>query len=599
MNENEKTLGQWSTIKLLLSQLWAKGNLSQKTRIITAMVFLLLAKLVHVYVPMIYKRVVDRLSIENTDMLVVPMAIILAYGLAKLGQKVFEECKDLIFVRVSRQVQRNLAIQTFEKLHQLSLTFHLDRKTGGLSRYIERGISGLEFIFQFMLFNIIPTLVELLLVTGILFATFRPAFGLITFISIILYIAATIGLTEWRIQYRRKMNESDTIANQRAVDSLINFETVKYFTNEKFEIDRYNSALTQYQAASVQSQMSLSVLNFFQTLFTTLCMVSVMYFAAKGVVKREMSMGDFVMVNTYMFQLFAPLGFLGFVYQNIKKSLIDMEKMFSIWFETLDIRDRDDAIELTCCDQGKVEFQNVAFAYNADRQILKNISFTIEPGKTLAIVGESGSGKSTISRLLFRFYEPQSGKIILDGHNILGVTQTSLRKQIGIVPQDTVLFNESIYYNIEYGKTDATEQEIFDVAQKARIHAFIQSLPQGYQTTVGERGLKLSGGEKQRVAIARTILKNPKILILDEATSALDTQTEKEIQKELLALSQNRTTLIIAHRLSTITHADEIIVLDRGEIIERGTHEELLAQKGRYATMWLQQLESGQKRTIT
>lgn len=592
MSQNKNNLGQWGTIKFLFGTLLKTDVQWVRTRIAVSLLFLLIAKLVNVYMPFLYKRAVDYLSkpLEaSADLL---LWVIVSYVLARIGHTFFLELKDYIFQFVSRRAQRAISIKVFEKLHQLSLSFHLSRKTGRISRYIELGSRGIDFVLGFTLFNILPTLIEIFLVTGILFYKYNLGFALITFFTILVYIAATLWLTEWRIKYRRDMNESDSEANAKAVDSLINFETVKYFSNEDFEINRYDEFLEKYEKAAIASQGSLGILNFLQSLIIAVGLFWVMFLSGKGVIAGVYTVGDFVLVNTFLIQLYMPLNFLGFVYREIKKSLIDMENMFSILYEKQDIQDQENAQDLRCESCTHVDFENVEFSYLEERKILQGVDFSVPAGKTLAIVGESGSGKSTIARLLFRFYEVQGGAVKIGGQNVLEMTQKSLRSQIGIVPQDTVLFNDSIAYNIRYGNPKATDEEVVHAARAAQIYKFIQTLPQGFDTVVGERGLKLSGGEKQRVAIARTVLKNPKILILDEASSALDTHTEKEIQKELVALSENRTTLIIAHRLSTITHADEIIVLDQGKIIERGKHDDLLSINGRYAAMWLQQQET-------
>ncbi|MCB0271528.1 MAG: ABC transporter ATP-binding protein/permease [Bdellovibrionales bacterium] len=589
MSQIENKMGQWSTVRFLIKTLLRSDLKGVHFRIVISLILLVFAKVINVYIPFFYKNAVDALSkpLESSVQLV--FWAVLSYALARIGSTFFLELKDYIFNFVSRRAQRVLSLMVFEKLHQLSLSFHLSRKTGKITRYIELGSRAIEFVLAFMLFNILPTLIEIALVTGILYYKYNLSFALITFVTIFIYIAATLLLTEWRIKYRRDMNESDSEANAKAVDSLLNFETVKYFGNEKFELKRYDHFLQKYENAAIVSQGSLGILNFFQSFIIAIGLFWVMILAGKGVLAKEYTVGDFVLVNTFLIQLYMPLNFLGFVYREIKRSLIDMENMFSILDEKQDIQDKENAIMLSCEEDSSIAFDQVRFSYLDERIILHQADFFVPSGKTLAIVGESGSGKSTIARLLFRFYEANQGKVKVGGKDVTLVTQESLRAQIGIVPQDTVLFNESIEYNIRYGRPTATQDEVIQAAKSAQIYKFIQSLPQGFDTVVGERGLKLSGGEKQRVAIARTILKNPKILILDEATSALDTQTEKEIQKELVLLSQHRTTLVIAHRLSTVTHADEIIVLDQGVIVERGSHDQLLALGKHYAAMWEQQ----------
>ena len=547
------------------------------------------AKAVNVYVPFLYKRSIDALT-PGTAMLTVPLFLILAYGIGRVMSQTFGELRDFVFAKVAQHAQRVIGLQTFQHLHSLSLRFHLERQTGGLSRVIERGMRGISFVLSFMLFNILPTLIEIGLVTGILFSKFDWRFAAITFASIALYIFFTLAITEWRTKYRRDMNDRDTEANTKAIDSLLNYETVKYFGNEEHEYRRFDKALAGYEKAAVQSQSSLSFLNIGQGAIIGVGLVAVMWMAAVGVREGRLTVGDFVLVNTFLIQLYLPLNFLGFVYREVKNSLVDMEKMFELIEVNAEIKDSPGAKNLHCQNYS-VAFEDVTFGYQPERGILKGVSFTIKPGGTLAVVGPSGSGKSTLARLLFRFYDVGAGRITLDGQDIRQVTQKSLRAAIGVVPQDTVLFNDTIEYNIRYGKPSATREEIEQAARMAKIHDFVVTLPDGYKTMVGERGLKLSGGEKQRVAIARTILKNPAILIFDEATSALDSHTEKEIQASLDEVSRTRTTLMIAHRLSTVVHADEIVVLRDGKIIERGTHPQLLANAGEYAAMWKKQLE--------
>ncbi len=579
----------WDTAKSLMHHLWPEGRPDLKVRVVLAMLCLLLAKVINVYVPFLYKDAVDALSGNLT--LILPVGVIISYGLARVSQQVFGELRDFIFSRVSLHSQRTVALSTFSHLHKLSLAFHLDRQTGGLTRVIERGIRAISTVLSFMLFNIIPTLLEILLVTFIFYRNFGLVYACVTFFTLGFYVYFTFAITNWRTKFRKSMNDRDTEANTKAIDSLLNYETVKYFVNEQHEYSRYDSSLMQYQAEAIKSQSSLSLLNIGQGLIIGAGLVTIMWMAAEGVVNKVLTVGDFVLVNTLLLQLFIPLGFLGFVYREITQGLIDMEKMFELLSVDIDVQDKPAAPELITANWS-VQFQNVSFQYGPDRQILKNVSFEIPNGKTLAIVGPSGSGKSTIARLLFRFYDVTSGSIRIGGNDSRDVTQKSLRQSIGIVPQDTVLFNDSIGYNIKYGRPDATDTEIQQAAKFAQIDRFVESLPKKYETAVGERGLKLSGGEKQRVAIARTILKNPKILILDEATSALDSHTEKEIQASLHEVSKNRTTLVIAHRLSTVVEADEILVLKMGEIVERGTHKNLLQQNGEYASMWKKQQEA-------
>lgn len=586
----------WQTICTLLPYLWPKGEKELRARVVAAIVLLIASKVGSVYIPILYKHAVDSLgggiSGEITGAATaaagVPVAIILAYGLARILTLAFGELRDAIFAKVSARAIRQVALTTFEHLHSLSLRFHLDRRTGGMVRSIERGTNGIEFLLGFMLFNILPTLLEIFLVCGILWAMFSIWFALVTFITIAGYIAFTLIVTEWRTKYRRDMNATNSEANSKSIDSLLNYETVKYFGNEAHEAKRYEIALVGYEKASIQSKVSLSFLNLGQAMIIAVGLTIIMIMAGQGVVAGSMTVGDFVLVNTYLIQLYIPLNFLGFIYREMRQSLIDLEEMFRLLKEDTEIKDHSNAkpIELK---GGAVVFDHVSFGYDQRRPILKDISFSIKPGKKVAIVGPSGAGKSTISRLLFRFYEVDTGCIKIDGQDIRDVTQSSLRAAIGVVPQDTVLFNDTIYYNIAYGRPEATKEEIESAAKHAQLHNLIIALPDGYQTMVGERGLKLSGGEKQRVAIARTILKHPAILLFDEATSALDSKTEQEIQASLREVSIDHTTLVIAHRLSTVVDADEILVLYNGEIAERGTHEQLLKQSGKYAGMWQRQ----------
>ncbi|MEX2614682.1 MAG: ABC transporter ATP-binding protein/permease [Alphaproteobacteria bacterium] len=591
---SSKTQGrrqQYKALVTLLPYLWPAGEWSMRARVLVALVFMVLSKVVNVYVPLLYKDAVDVLSGDASPVIVLPVALLLAYGLARLGSVAFAELREAVFARVAQRAVRRAALRTFEHLHALSLRFHLERQTGGLSRVIERGVKGIEFLLSFMMFNILPTLFEILIVCGILWKMFDIWFAVVTFVTIVSYIVFTLVVTEWRIKYRREMNDRDTEANTKAIDSLLNYETVKYFGNETHEANRFDKAMQGYENASVRSTVSLSALNVGQGGLIAVGLVLLMLMAGRGVVDGTMTLGDFVLVNTYLIQLYQPLNFLGFVYRQIRQSLTDMEVMFGVLDIEAEITDKPGAVALQVSG-GEVTFDHVDFRYDERRPILRDVSFTVPPGKTVAIVGPSGAGKSTISRILFRFYDVAGGSVKIDGQDIRDVTQDSLRAAIGIVPQDTVLFNDSIYYNVLYGRTDASREEVEAAAKLARIHDFVEGLPDGYRTGVGERGLKLSGGEKQRVAIARTILKSPAVLLFDEATSALDTHTEKEIQESLREVSSNRTTLVIAHRLSTVIDADEILVLEAGRIVERGRHDALLKKGGAYAAMWKKQQES-------
>ncbi len=583
------------TLRNLMTYLWPAGETGARVRVVVAMLFLVLAKIANVYVPIVYARAVDMLGAyaggPEAVAISAIVSVIVAYGLLRVLSAAFGELRDAVFAKVQQRVIRKVAMETFHHLHALSLRFHLDRQTGGLSRTIERGVRGIETVLRFATFNIVPTLFEIVLVAGFVWWLFGPLLAGVIFATIVAYTWFSIAFSEWRTQFRRSMNQSDSEANNKAVDSLLNYETVKYFGNEEHEARRYDEAQARYERAAVKSQVTLNALNTGQAVIIAVGLAVVMLLAALGVRDGTMTVGGFVLVNTYLIQLYLPLNFLGFTYREIKQGLVDMEDMFRL----LDVeREVDDAPGAPALVVGNAEirFEGVHFGYRPDREILKGISFTVPAGKKLAIVGPTGAGKSTISRLLFRFYDVTQGCILIDGQNIRDVRQASVRAAIGVVPQDTVLFNDTIGYNIAYGRPDASRDEIEQAARHAQVHDFVLKLPDGYETRVGERGLKLSGGEKQRVAIARTILKNPRILILDEATSALDTRTEQDIQQALTDVSRDRTTLVIAHRLSTVVDADEIIVLRDGVIVERGAHAALLAQAGLYARMWASQAEA-------
>jgi ATP-binding cassette subfamily B protein len=584
------------TIGSLLPYLWPKGDTVSHLRVVAAVVFLVAAKVATVYVPLVYSHVVDALAPKGAEgMLAIPLALIVGYGLLRVASAGFGEMRDAVFAAVQQRTVRRVALRTFTHVHQLSLRFHLDRQTGGLSRAMERGTAGIEAVLRLAVFNILPTLLEVGMVTAILWRLFDWRYAALTFVAVGTYIGFTVGFTNLRVRYRRTMNENNSDAHTKAVDSLLNYETVKYFGNEAHEAARYDGALARYERAAVKSQVSLNMLNLGQAAIISLGLGLVMLMAAHGVRGGALTVGKFVLVNTYLMQLYQPLNFLGFVYREIKQGLVDMEQMFRLLATDADVADRPDAAPLVRGPAreraGEVVFDNVQFGYQPDREILKGVSFRVAPGRSLAIVGPTGAGKSTISRLLFRFYDATGGRVLIDGQDVRDVTQDSLRAAIGVVPQDTVLFNDTIRYNIAYGRPGATQDEIEHAAKLAQVHDFVLRLPQGYDTRVGERGLKLSGGEKQRVAIARTILKDPRILILDEATSALDTGTEQEIQQALRAVAQHRTTLTIAHRLSTVVDCDQILVLVDGRVAERGTHGELLARDGVYARMWMLQAE--------
>ncbi|MGE5765961.1 MAG: ABCB family ABC transporter ATP-binding protein/permease [Bacteroidota bacterium] len=585
--------GQFKVLAGLLPYLWPAGRGDLKARVAVALVFLVLAKLATVTVPLVLKAAVDALTSAGAPQgaaiaLALPLGLLLAYGAIRVAALGFGEVRDWLFSAVEQNAVRRAALATFRHLHALSLRFHMERQTGGLSRAIDRGTKGIEFLLHFATFNVIPTLIEIGMACGILWVMFDWRFALVPFVTIAAYVVYTFKVTEWRIGIRKKMNDADNDANTKAIDSLLNFETVKYFGNEEHEARRLDSALQLYERASVKSQTSLSVLNTGQSLIIAVGITLLMVLAAQGVVAGTMTVGDFVLVNAYLLQLAMPLNFLGTVYREIKQSMIDLETMFRLLHSDAEVKDAAGAPDLALT-RGEIVFDNVSFGYDPRRPILKGVSFTVRAGNTVAIVGPSGAGKSTISRILFRFYDVLDGAVRIDGQDIRQVTQASLRRAIGIVPQDTVLFNDTIGYNIRYGRPEANDEEMREAARLARIDDFVRGLPDGYETTVGERGLKLSGGEKQRVAIARTILKAPKILLFDEATSALDTKTEREIQKSLREVSRDRTTLVIAHRLSTVVEADEILVLEAGRVVERGRHDALLARGGVYSQMWARQ----------
>ena len=582
--------GDWRVIRDLLPYL-----LEYRFRVLIALSCLIAAKVTNLGIPIVLKDLIDSLNINANSpqaLLVAPIGIIVAYGLLRIFASVFTELREALFAKVTQNAVRKVALQVFEHLHSLALSFHLARQTGGVSRDIERGTRGIQSLISYSLYSILPTLIEFCLVLGYLAYSYDIWFAAITLVALVLYIVFTVVVTEWRTHFRRTMNDMDSKANQKAIDSLLNFETVKYFGNEAFEASRYDENLLRYQSAAVKSQKTLAVLNLGQQIIIAVGLMLILWRATVGVVNGTMTLGDLVLVNTLMIQLYIPLNFLGVIYREIKQSLTDMDRMFSLLNTDKEIADSPDAktLQIENHDRGPdVRFEHVSFHYDAKREILRDVSFNIPAGTITAVVGQSGAGKSTLARLLFRFYDVQSGKILIDGQNIQDVTQASLRKAIGIVPQDTVLFNDTIGYNIAYGNPSATIEEVQEAARAAQIDGFIKRLPEGYDTQVGERGLKLSGGEKQRVAIARTLLKKPAMLIFDEATSALDSKTERAFQEELLSLAKNRTTLIIAHRLSTIIHADQILVMDHGQIVEHGTHEQLLSVKGKYAEMWQMQ----------
>ncbi|WP_342118271.1 ABCB family ABC transporter ATP-binding protein/permease [Pseudoduganella sp. OTU4001] len=582
--------GDLATLKTLLPYLWV-----YKWRVLAALLALVGAKAANVGVPVVLKQLVDDMTVKPGDpraLLVLPLATLVAYGLLRLSTTMFTELREFLFARVTQRAVRTIALKVFRHLHSLSLRFHLNRQTGGMTRDIERGTRGVSSLISYTLFNILPTLVEITLVLAYLVLHYDVWFSVITFSALVIYITFTIVVTNWRTHFRRTMNDLDSKANTKAIDSLLNYETVKYFGNEDYEANRYDEGLQRFEKAAVKSQTSLSLLNTGQSAIIAIAVTLILWRATQGVIDGTMTLGDLVLVNAFMIQLYIPLNFLGVIYREIKQSLADMERLFSLLNENREVADAEHAQPLH--PQGaEVRFNHVDFSYESKRQILFDVDFTIPAGTTTAVVGHSGSGKSTLSRLLYRFYEVNSGSITIDGQDLRDVTQNSLRHAIGIVPQDTVLFNDTIEYNIAYGRPGASKDEIIAAARAASIHDFIASLPDGYETMVGERGLKLSGGEKQRVAIARTLLKNPAILIFDEATSALDSKAEQAIQAQLKEIAKNRTTMVIAHRLSTIADAQQIIVLDHGKIIERGTHAALLAREGLYAQMWERQQARG------
>jgi ABC-type transport system involved in Fe-S cluster assembly fused permease/ATPase subunit len=582
----------WQTLKRIGPYLWPKGETWVKRRVVAALSLLVVAKIISVCTPYLYKQAVDALSGDAPDparfLLLGAVGLTVAYGLARMGTVFFGEMRDWVFVRVGQRALRKLALETFTHIHRLSMRYHITRKTGGLSRIIERGVKGVDFLLRFMLFSIGPLILELTMVSVIFALYFGWQYMVVVIATIAIYITYTFKVTEWRVQIRRQMNDQDTDANQKAIDSLLNYETVKYFNAEAREAARYDMAMGAYEGFAVRTGQSLSILNIGQNVIITTGLIIVMVLSAIGVQNGQFTVGDFVMVNAYMMQITLPLGFLGTVYREIRQALVDMGEMFGLLGQPAEINDKPGAPELKV-GPGEVVFDNVEFAYEANREILKGVSIRVGAGQRIALVGPSGSGKSTIGRLLFRFYDITQGSIRIDGQDIRDVTQTSLHQAIGVVPQDTVLFNDTIYYNIAYGNPDATREQVEQAARQAKIHDFVMSLPEGYDAKVGERGLKLSGGEKQRVGIARTLLKNPRILILDEATSALDTQTERDIQDSLLEMGQGRSVITIAHRLSTIADADLIVVLEAGLVREQGTHEQLLALNGRYTAMWERQ----------
>ncbi|MGA1063250.1 MAG: ABCB family ABC transporter ATP-binding protein/permease, partial [Burkholderiaceae bacterium] len=572
--------GTWPVIRTLLPYL-----LAYRIRIVVALSAMLLAKVANVGVPVVLKEIVDGLANPSTAMLALPVGLILGYGLMRLAATFFNELREVVFARVTQGAVRDISLRVFRHLHSLSMRFHLERQTGGLTRDIERGSRGVGTLVNFTLYSVVPTLVEVLLVTGWLAYHYEPIFALITLTALVAYVAFTILVTEWRTHFRREMNELDSRANARAIDSLINYETVKYFNNEAFEAARYDKSLLHWQEAAIRSQTSLSVLNVGQSLIIAVAVTLMVWQAVAGVQAGTMTLGDLVLVNAFLIQLYIPLNFLGVLYREIKQSVVDMERLFALLAQNREVADRPEAQALVVA-QGEVTFDSVRFAYDARRPIFDGLSIRLPAGRTTAVVGSSGAGKSTLSRLLYRFYDPDAGRILIDGQPIDTVTQASLRKAIGIVPQDTVLFNDTLAYNIQYGRPDAAPEEVVEAARAAHLGSLIDKLPDGLETMVGERGLKLSGGEKQRVAIARALLKRPSIMVFDEATSSLDSESERVIQQEIREVSQGRTTLVIAHRLSTIVDADQILVLEQGRLVEQGRHAELIGRGGRYAELW-------------
>ena len=589
-SSREQTAGKSLDLKLVIRSMWPLLR-EHKSRIFWALSCLMVAKGATVVMPLLLKHIIDDLDTAQSQMIAVPLALLFAYGFVRFATVLFSELRDSLFGRVTERAMRKIALQAFEHLHALDLNFHLSRQTGGISRDIERGTTGISTLMRFMVFNIVPTFIEIFMVAAILTAFFSWIYALITVVAVAFFMLFTVITTEWRTRFVREAHQADSASNSRAIDSLLNYETVKYFNNEAYEAQRYDENLAQWEAARGKNRLSLALLNSGQALIVSIAVMSVMILAAYQVVEGELTLGDLVMINAYMIQLFIPLNFLGFVYREIRRALTEIENLFRLTKQVPAIVDAKDALPLRL-SAGEVEFRNVHFAYQAERGILHGVNFTIRAGQKIGVVGSSGSGKSTIARLMFRFYDAQQGQILFDGQDIRHVTQLSLRDQIGVVPQDTVLFNDTIKNNIAYGRPDATDDELLKVIKMAKLDAFIDALPQGWQTTVGERGLKVSGGEKQRIAIARVLLKNPPILIFDEATSALDSDSEKTVVESMNALAKNHTSLVIAHRLSTVIDADFILVLEQGHIIEAGTHAELLQKAGRYAEMWrLQQSE--------
>ena len=581
------------TINLLTPFLWPKDKKGMKARVVIAVSCLFLAKAANVGTPPILGYAVDSLTELSEGInvyMLIPLALIVSYGIARIAALGFGELRNAIFSKVAQNAITQLTLNTFKHLHSLSLQFHLGRQTGAISKFIDRGTKGVNFLLTYVLFNVIPTIIEIFLVAGILAFVYGWKYALVTLITIGLYIVVTFTVTQWRLQFRRRMNAADNAVSTKLIDSLLNFETVKYFNNEEHEYKRLDESLQEYEKESVNNQYSLSYLNIAQTVVIMTGITIMLVMSAFDIREGSLTIGGFVVINAYMLQLYQPLNFFGTVYREIRQSLTDMENLFTLWEEKPNLSDNDQSASKT--NQASIRFENVSFDYDERRTIIENISFEVPDGKKVALVGPTGAGKSTISRLLFRFYDPKQGAIFINNENIKDISQSSLRKMIGVVPQDTVLFNDTIYYNISYGNPEASEEQIYEAARSADIHNFVIGLPDGYQTLVGERGLKLSGGEKQRVAIARAILKNPSIFFFDEATSALDSTTEKEIQKNLQTISQNRTTLVIAHRLSTAADADEILVLEHGQITERGTHDELLRRNGKYAEMWNKQKDT-------